>query len=59
LNYSIGAAVGIVTAGIAGDLFLHNLHFLQILLANILLLGLDIFLFFKQDNLKVENTNTI
>ena len=46
LNYSIGAAVGIVTAGIIGDLFLHNLHFLQILLANILLLGLDIFLFF-------------
>jgi hypothetical protein len=38
LNYSIGAAVGIVTAGIIGDLFLHNLHFLQILLANILLL---------------------
>ncbi len=60
LNYSIGAAVGIVTAGIVGDLFLHNLHFLQILLANILLLGLDIFLFCQDiDKLMADNTNTI
>lgn len=48
LYYSIGAVVGIVSAGIIGDLFLRNKHFLQILLANILLLFLDITLIVMQ-----------
>lgn len=46
--YSIGAAVGIVSAGVVGDLFLREKHFLQILLANILLLVLDITLIVRQ-----------
>ena len=45
MNYCIGAVIGIVSAGIIGDLLLRSKHFLQILCINCVLLCLDIFLF--------------
>jgi hypothetical protein len=45
-NYAIGAIVGIVSAGLIGDFFLRTKYFLQIFNINVVLLGLDVFLFF-------------
>ena len=45
MKYSIGAIIGILIAGVVGDFFMRNKHFLQILVINCILLGLDIFLF--------------
>jgi hypothetical protein len=44
-NFCIGAVIGILSAGIIGDLWLRGKHFLQILMVNCVLLCLDIFLF--------------
>jgi hypothetical protein len=38
-------------AGVLGDYFMRNKHFLQILFINCILLGLDIFLFFNPQSL--------